>query len=178
MRLPGECVPDFVAALRRLAEHCKFGESLNDMLRDRLVVGIQNERIQRRLLSEGDVEFKKAFEVARAMELAAKMQSTYNSKGLQGERDNSSVCDTKSPDQTVHVIQGQKSVPCYRCGNSGHLSAKCRFKSTTCHKCKKVGHRARACKGKGLQEHIDHIRNSPLRLRSWCTRELTVMMRF
>ena len=42
------------------------------MLRDRLVCGIKDSRVQRRLLSETDLTFKKAFELAQASEVAEK----------------------------------------------------------------------------------------------------------
>ena len=42
------------------------------MLRDRLVCGINNEKIQRQLLAEPDLTLKKAEEIALAMELALK----------------------------------------------------------------------------------------------------------
>ena len=48
-----ESVANYVAELRRLTEHCEYGTSLNDMLRDRLVCGIKHDRVQQRLLSEG-----------------------------------------------------------------------------------------------------------------------------
>ena len=51
-RTEGESVADFVAALRNLAEHCEYGDTLETMLRDRIVCGIQDEKIQRRLLVE------------------------------------------------------------------------------------------------------------------------------
>ena len=41
------------------------------MLRDPLVCGVNDERIQRRLLAESQLEFKKAMEVATAMETPA-----------------------------------------------------------------------------------------------------------
>lgn len=45
-----ETVSTYVAALRNLAEHCKFSD-LAEMLRDRLVCGINHSGIQKRLLS-------------------------------------------------------------------------------------------------------------------------------
>ena len=42
------------------------------MLRDRLVCGVNDERIQRRLLAERRLDFKKALELATAMEIADK----------------------------------------------------------------------------------------------------------
>ena len=40
-----ESVAPYVAELRTLTEHCDYGESLDSMLRDRLVCGINDERI-------------------------------------------------------------------------------------------------------------------------------------
>ena len=39
-----EGVAAYVADLRKLTEHCNFGESLPEMLRDRLVCGINNKK--------------------------------------------------------------------------------------------------------------------------------------
>lgn len=61
----------FVAELRQLSEHCEFGAVLEDMLRDRLVCGINDDGIQRRLLGEVTLTFKRALEVAQAMETVA-----------------------------------------------------------------------------------------------------------
>ena len=69
-RKSGESVADFVAHLRQLSEHCDFGETLNDMLRDRLVCGIDNDQYQRRLLSEANLTFERAFALAQSMETA------------------------------------------------------------------------------------------------------------
>ena len=55
----GESMADYVAELRRLATACEFGAFLDDALRDKFVCGLQNENIQRRLLSEADLELKK-----------------------------------------------------------------------------------------------------------------------
>ena len=45
-------VSEFIAVLQSLAEHCDYGASLDDMILDRIVVGVRDERIQRRLLSK------------------------------------------------------------------------------------------------------------------------------
>ena len=59
-----ESVADFIAQLRQLSEYCNFGTNLNDMLRDRLVVGINNDTIQERLLAEVDLTFEQAYNLA------------------------------------------------------------------------------------------------------------------
>ena len=53
-RKPGESIATFVAELHASAEHCNFGRSLDDMIRDRVVCGVNDDTIQKRLLAEGD----------------------------------------------------------------------------------------------------------------------------
>ena len=50
----GEGIRAYVASLQKLAEHCAFGDSLSDMLRDRLVCGIRDEGVQKHLLTKSD----------------------------------------------------------------------------------------------------------------------------
>lgn len=64
----GESIADFVAELRRLSKDCQFEASLDDMLRDRLVAGIRDTRVQCRLLAELDLTFERAFELSQAAE--------------------------------------------------------------------------------------------------------------
>ena len=65
-RRVGESVSTYVAELHHLSNHCDFGPSLQQMLRDRLVCGIEDPNIQWRLLAEPDLTFDKAFELALA----------------------------------------------------------------------------------------------------------------
>ena len=138
-RQPGETVSTYIAELRRIAEHCKF-DNLESMLCDRLVCGIQDPRIQRRLLAESKLTFKQAFELAQAMESA--------------DRDAKTLLNNSStPVHTVQTQQQQQQARrpspradqlCYRCKGK-HSSKTCRFKDVECRNCKKKGHIARAC---------------------------------
>ena len=49
------------------------------MSRDQLICGINNDRMQRRLLAESGLTFKKAYELAQAMETV-----DHDAKELQG----------------------------------------------------------------------------------------------
>ena len=62
----------YLSELRVLAQWCKFGDTLDDMLRDRLVCGVNEETIQRRLLAESGLTLKKALEIAQGLEAAAR----------------------------------------------------------------------------------------------------------
>ena len=45
-RAQGESVAEFVADLRSIAEFCNYGDTLDEMLRDQIVLGINNPKIQ------------------------------------------------------------------------------------------------------------------------------------
>ena len=40
-----QSIADFIAHLKKLAQHCTFGNTIDDMLRDLLVVGLADDRI-------------------------------------------------------------------------------------------------------------------------------------
>ena len=69
-------------ALKELSMHCDFGTFLNDALRDHLVCGLYKEATQKRLLTEGELTFKKACEITQAMEMAYKNASKLKSEEI------------------------------------------------------------------------------------------------
>ena len=68
----GETVAMYLSELRALAQWCKFGDTLNDMLRNCLVCGVNEETIQRRLLAESGLTLKKALEITQGLGAAAR----------------------------------------------------------------------------------------------------------
>ena len=140
VRKQNETIAQFVAALRQLSEDCGYGATLEDMIRDRLVCGVNHEGIQRKLLSEKDLTYKRAFELATAVEAAKR-----NSKELQSQtklqssnsatesvlytshhrRSSTSKSSARSPSSSKTATSDpptrggyQQHVTCYRCG--GH----------------------------------------------------------
>ena len=153
-RATSETVAEYVAALRKLAEHCNFGNALDEMLRDRLVCGIANPTVQKRLLAEPELTLTKAVTIAQAVELAER-----GSKEIQSVKDPpkdihrfSQVPTSKNSSGRPRDIVKDKSSPafCYRCGGK-HNQLTCRFKSEVCHYCHKRGHIAKVCKTKLAQ---------------------------
>ena len=64
MRAPQESIVTYVTALREIAQDCGFGDSISDMIRDRLVCGVQHDGIQKKLLAEKDLTYDKVLELA------------------------------------------------------------------------------------------------------------------
>ena len=69
---PGESVTAFVSELRSLAKSYNFGDTLETMLQDCIICGINDTTIQHHLLSEKELSFKTALELAQEMESAVK----------------------------------------------------------------------------------------------------------
>ena len=69
-RRPQETVATFLSELRALEQNCNFGDTLNDMLRDRLVCGVDDDHIQCRLLSEADLTLDSALKLSLSHESA------------------------------------------------------------------------------------------------------------
>ena len=70
-RKGGESVSIYISELRKLSEHCEFGDKLSEYLRDRFVCGLNNERVQQKLLCFKDLTLKKASEKAISFEVAS-----------------------------------------------------------------------------------------------------------
>ena len=68
----GESVAEFVVALRKITEHCEFGTFLDNLLRDRLVCGVFDKKVQHRFLQESKLTYKQALDMALAAEAARK----------------------------------------------------------------------------------------------------------
>ena len=69
-REPAESIATYIAELKKLSRECDFKTTLQDMLRDRLVCGVRNDKIQQRLLSEATLTFDDAVKLATAVERA------------------------------------------------------------------------------------------------------------
>jgi len=152
---PEESVNDYVAELRRLATNCAFGAYLEEALRDRLVCGLRNESVQKRLLAEADLTLARAVQIAQGMEAAHKNAQSFKGRDLpvgrverqpriRGQRGRSSDSGFISTDKQGNSAAAGK--PCHRCGKTGHGQHECGFKHATCYKCGKMGHLARVCR--------------------------------
>ena len=139
LRQPQESIATYVTQLKRLAETCDFGDAarLNEMMRDRLVCGVANEKWQR-LLAEDNLTYGKAFKLLLSMEAPEKeaknLSSNVNGGSLATQvhklhHRHARQHSTRNPQ--VKRDDGTKSdkttKPCYRCGGE-HNSDKCRYR--------------------------------------------------
>ena len=145
-----ESISTYVAELRKLTEFCEFGESINDMLRDKFVSGLHNTRTQHRLLAEKALTFAKAQEIAQAMELADKdVQSLQSSSHTPVHKlhEPQPTGQRNTKGNSYNRARNPQASTCYRCGGK-HSAAMCRFKTEQCRVCGKTGHISRVCRNR------------------------------
>ena len=172
LRKSGESVADYVSDLRKLADDCDFGANLEVQLCDRLVCGINDSVIQKRLLIEKELTFTKAYGIAVAQELAVKNASVLQGNSVSGASAPAAagvnaVLRRPSPSARGRSLgrggnRGGPSRPaasslptpapadsagryCYRCGETSHLADRCRQIRTKCNYCHQTGHLAKVC---------------------------------
>ena len=145
-RKPGENVSSYIAELRALADHYNFGGTLDAMIHNRLVCGINEDSIQKRLLMEGD-KLTKAMSIAQSYETA--------------EKDVTELLPKETVPQPVHRVQPAAAPvhnkKCYRCARPGHFPSACCFKKERCHSCNKIGHVKRACTANPKSTHVRNV---------------------
>ncbi|XP_067030722.1 uncharacterized protein [Acropora muricata] len=121
---PGETIAMVLAELRQVTEYCEFGATLDEMLCDRLVCGVQDIRVQRRLLAEPKLTLQRALDLALAIEAAEKNASEIQKGDSQ---------EGATPLNKVDTKDGKGSeINCYRCGGK-HYPKSCHFKDARCY---------------------------------------------
>ena len=154
IRKPTETVSTFICQLRELSQRCAF-ENLDEMLKDRLICGIGDSRMQRRLLSESSLTFTKAQDILLALEAADNNAGVLEASGTTHPKSDVYHSTVKKAVSTARP--GTRSFPsrsttaaaqaCYRCGGN-HSQQGCKFREAICHFCQKKGHISRVCRSK------------------------------
>jgi hypothetical protein len=70
----GETVENFVTSLYRLAEHCQFGRLHDELIRDRIVVGLCDQQLSEKLQLDQELTLERAVNLARQSETVKQQQ--------------------------------------------------------------------------------------------------------
>ena len=93
---PDEPVDGYVNRLRKAASTCQFGTLTEELIRDRLVIGLRDHATKLQLLKEDSLDINKALNICRSSEVA-----TLQLKAMKSE-------ETKSTEE-VHAISGRQN---------------------------------------------------------------------
>ena len=72
----GESVDSFTTDLHCLARYCNYGNLHDEMIHDRIVVGIRDSKLSQRMQLEAELTLTKAIEIASQSEAVKQQQST------------------------------------------------------------------------------------------------------
>ena len=155
-QLKGEPAEQYITELYRLVETCEYGELTPEMIRDRLVIGIQDSRLSERLQMDPELTLEKAKKLIRQSEAVHEHQVILQQTGNADKSATVEQIRHKASRRANHPqarnTQNQQQSKCKRCGNKPHTLHKCPARDSTCHKCKKKGHYSSQCFSKTVND--------------------------
>ena len=146
-----ENVENFVTSLYTLSEHCGYHDLREEMIRDRIVVGIKDANLSVKMQLDPDLTLKKATDMARQSESVRKQQSLVRNDlcdstvdavktKTRNQRERQTMPRPKKP------FNQQKGAGCRRCGHrQNHSRDNCPAKGVKYFKCSNMGHFAKCC---------------------------------
>ena len=141
MQLQGETIADYVVMLRDLASSCRFrdNEMVEDLIVDRMVVGVQDQDIVERLLETKDLTLGRALEIAESIEQAKTDKTSI--------RGGAASINVQKSRQSKQPSRADDEEPCEKCGYT-HGKRGCPAQGKDCKKCGRKNHFAKVCKGR------------------------------
>ena len=165
----GESVDAFVTDLYKLVEYCEYEALKDDIIRDRIVVGLRDEQLSEKLQLDAKFTLKRAVDHGRQKEAVRKQQTVVRSSQQEGAMNIDSMQSLSQDGATnVDAMQSrpyrglferrpraalqqgkqtsytassyQTNQPCRRCGRQSHQKQYCPAKDAKCHQCSKTGH--------------------------------------
>jgi hypothetical protein len=154
---PGESFEAWLVDLTTLVKNCGYGNTVDSMLRDQIVMGVYDAQAREKMLYEKNPTLQEVCNIVRAVE-TSKMQiaeinsdtATVHRLAHFGERKQKS-----NTESSRFARESNSAVPdqprCRNCGSTYHTAgdSDCKALEIVCHKCSKVGHFARWCDRKG-----------------------------
>ncbi len=149
-----EPVGDFITDLYVLSEHCSFpGNFREELVRDRIVVGIKDEKLSTRLQMKPDLTLADATLATKQSESVKKQQSVLHEKS-----DVATVSTANKWNENQKGNFSGKNDQCGRCGKNYHPKGeKCPAIGVKCFKCQKHGHFGRMCRSKGANNNAKSV---------------------
>lgn len=132
----GDSVNQFCARLKAATTHCHFRGELNNNLRDQFVWGIAADTIKKKLLSEKELTFEKAVQIAVATESAIKDAAGMSPRpsainvireGKDHRKKNFPPSNNLSSGGGEKGKQNNGEKKCFRCNGANHAPSDCRY---------------------------------------------------
>ena len=148
-------IDQFVNELRKLASTCEYGTLSDELIRDRIVIGISESSMRARLLRESDLTLNRAIDMCRASEQATCQlrELDHDSEVVQYTKHNKSNHKNNKA-QNEKKSRGSNVTNCQYCGRS-HKKGQCPAFGKKCNKCKQIGHFGKMCATRSKSQELN-----------------------
>jgi hypothetical protein len=156
---PRESTEAFVTALHKLVDTCDFGALRDELIRDRIVVGIQDAKISERLQLDRELTLAKAVTVILQAEQVRQqqgllraptnLQASCDVNAIKTNRQHASTENFQRREHNRHhrpVKSPEGQATCQWCGRQKHDRQQCPAREAVCRNCKKTGHYEKVCR--------------------------------
>ncbi|KAK3737631.1 hypothetical protein QZH41_006456 [Actinostola sp. cb2023] len=162
-----ETTDEFVNRIRKLTSSCEFGTLTEELIRDKLVLGIQDQSTKLRLLKEDKLTLDKAINICRSSEIANIQLKSMKESSKEVENVHAVHGEHRTKSKQTPPFRGDKSskpraskdnastaksqnnyskYKCYHCGRQAdHKLKDCPAFGQTCRTCGKRNHFASVC---------------------------------
>jgi len=153
----GESIGVFVTTLRLRAKSCQFGDQEESLIRDSVVIGCADMRVQERLLRESHLSLQKAIDICRAAE-ASRDQMKVLQASTTSSASSSSVC-VDHMRSSSRVVKSSTIISYGNCGRE-HALRSCPAYEKTCRGCNKMDRFEEVCRSSRLSnQHHSSFRS-------------------
>ncbi|UYV65567.1 K02A2.6-like, partial [Cordylochernes scorpioides] len=150
-----EPVDEFITSLYKLADSCEFEGLHEQLIRDRIVVGVRDKALSERMQLDSELTLEKAVKMVRQQE-AVRQQQVDLQRPSTSQKVNQVKFNSKkqSPKQQQQPSRKKEKSAitrsrCPKCGGFTHREGQaCRAEGQRCNLCSKTGHFANCCPDK------------------------------
>ncbi|UYV68452.1 hypothetical protein LAZ67_5004365 [Cordylochernes scorpioides] len=150
-----EPVDEFITSLYKLADSCEFEGLHEQLIRDRIVVGVRDKALSERMQLDSELTLEKAVKMVRQQEAVRQqqvdLQRPSTSQKVNQVKFNSKKQSPKQQQQPSRKKEKSAKTRsrCPKCGGFTHREGQaCRAEGQKCNLCSKTGHFANCCPGK------------------------------
>lgn len=163
LRIDGQTIDNYVTVLRTIGANCEFGDQLESLIRDQIVLHLTDQGLQERILRESELDLLKVVEFVKASETTKEQvrliqeksveihgvrrsnnKSNYSTVNDEGRKLNNNLSPKYGNHSGVNSNNDAVYYQCRKCGNK-HRANNCPAYGKYCSLCNKPNHFAVAC---------------------------------
>ena len=152
---PGESVDTFIQDVHRLADDCSYGAVKDELIRDRIVVGVADDELSKQMQLKLDLTLREAVQLSRQAEARDESQTLLRPRVEQVAAKSKFMHHTQRPSYRSSAPSHSQK-PCGYCGRTpSHKRDACPAKSAVCSSCGKRGHYKAVCRSQPRVREVE-----------------------